>query len=167
MGSRHTSANEPLNDLKSAVAEDIKHARDTLARDGKEAAEKLKDSASEQAHFAAHQLSGIGQAMEKVGSEMEGSDQPHVGKYVRKAGGSVSAFAHKMEGRDASSIARSIQDFGRDQPLAFLGLAALAGLTASRFMVASADRPAADETPESRYAATPASATTRPGDFNG
>lgn len=167
MENQGSSAKRSLNDLKSAASDDAKQARDTLAKDGKEAAGKIKDSASEQAHFAAHQLSGLGEAMEKVGSELEGSDQPHVGKYVRKAGGSVSAFAQKMEGRDASDIARSVQDFGREQPLAFLGLATLAGLTASRFMTASAQHAPSDESPERRAAATPSSATTRTGGING
>ena len=49
----------------------------------------------------------------------------------------LSRFADKVKDKDLREIAGIAEDFGRRQPLAFLGLAAVAGLAASRFMMAS------------------------------
>ena len=49
----------------------------------------------------------------------------------------VGKFADKVKDKNFSEIAGVAEEFGRRQPLAFLGLAAIAGLAASRFMMAS------------------------------
>ncbi|MBB4228943.1 hypothetical protein [Rhizobium mongolense] len=130
----------PLGDLKDKVAEDLSAARDTIKEGADAAVVKVKDSISEQTNFAARHVGGIASALEKVGSELERSDQPEVGRYARRIGSSVQSFAKQMEGRDLGEVATMAEDFGRKQPLAFLGIAALAGLAASRFLTASANR---------------------------
>jgi hypothetical protein len=45
-----------------------------------------------------------------------------------------------IEDRDVDDLLGMTQDFGRRQPVAFLGAAALAGFVASRFALASAHR---------------------------
>ncbi len=52
----------------------------------------------------------------------------------------MQTLAKQMEGRDLGEVATMAEEFGRKQPLAFLGIAALAGLAASRFLTASAKR---------------------------
>ncbi|MHC2297089.1 nutrient deprivation-induced protein [Rhizobium mongolense] len=130
----------PLGDLKDKVAEDLSAARDTIKEGADAAVVKVKDAISEQTNFAARHVGGIASALEKVGSELERSDQPEVGRYARRIGSSVQSFAKQMEGRDLGEVATMAEDFGRKQPLAFLGIAALAGLAASRFLTASANR---------------------------
>jgi hypothetical protein len=85
-------------------------------------------------------VSGIAAAFEKVGAELEASDQRQVGRYAREIGSSVAAVAKRIEGKDLGEIATLAENFGRRQPMAFLGIAALAGLTASRFLIASSKR---------------------------
>jgi len=55
-------------------------------------------------------------------------------------GKSVQRIAKDLEGKDLGAVATMAEDFGRKQPLAFLGAAALAGLAASRFLTATANR---------------------------
>jgi hypothetical protein len=140
-----------LADLKEKVVEDF-NAAATTAKEGAAAAMvKAKDVVSEQANFAARQIGGIATALKKVGSELEGSDQFEIGRYAGQIGSTVENFAKRIEGRDLGEVATMAEDFGRKQPLAFLGIAALAGLAASRFLTASATRPANEksrETPE-------------------
>lgn len=128
----HPGATE---DRVSAASEAV---RDNISRTGQKAADKMKEAAEQRAHFVARQVGGVGEALEKVGDELRNSDQGHVGDYARTIGTQVKDVARRMEGKSTGEIARMAEDFGRRQPLAFLGLAALAGLTASRFLMASA-----------------------------
>lgn len=146
-GSDQSSAEQQMRHLKNEVADDVEAARETISRTGEKAASHMKEAASDKVHFAAHQVGGIGEALEKVGDELQDSDQPHVGRYARKMGSSVRDLARRMEGKDAGEIARMAEDFGRRQPLAFIGMAALAGLTASRFLNASAKTSTAGSKP--------------------
>ncbi len=134
-----TSSKE-FEDLKAKVGEDVTSVRDAVKEGGEAAAEKVKDVVTDQKTFAAHQVGGLATALEKVGAELEGSDQQHVGRYAKQIGGSVQSFAKEIEGKDLGEIASMAEDFGRKQPLAFLGVAALAGLAASRFLTASSAR---------------------------
>lgn len=129
-----------FEDLKAKVGDDVASVRDAVKEGSEAAAEKVKDVVTDQKTFAAHQIGGIATALEKVGAELEGSDQQHVGRYAKQIGGSVQSFAREIEGKDLGEIARMAEDLGRKQPLAFLGVAALAGLAASRFLTASSAR---------------------------
>lgn len=129
-----------FGDLKDKVNADISAAKDTIKSGADAAVEKVKDVVSEQASFVARQVGGVATALQKVGTELEGGDQVEVGRYAKQIGRSVQGFAKEMEGKDMGEIANMAEEFGRKQPLAFLGIATLAGLTASRFLTASAKR---------------------------
>jgi len=115
-------------------------AQETLKSSAENATEKAKSAASGQVSYLARQMQGVADALQKTGAELEGSDQEEVGRYTRQIGRSVQGLAKQMEGKDIGEIASLAEAFGRRQPLAFLGMAALAGLTASRFLTASAHR---------------------------
>ncbi|HXV74533.1 MAG TPA: hypothetical protein VD713_07370 [Sphingomonadales bacterium] len=127
-------------DLQKALWEDLDEGR----RFAKEQVEQVKTDVTRKAegqkNVAARQLSGVGTAIEKVGAELEQSDRQALGRYAKQIGSSLQKFARQVEGRSLGEIASVAEDFGRKQPLAFLGLAAIAGLSASRFLVASSDR---------------------------
>jgi len=129
-----------FGDLKDKVVEDFNVARETIKEDTEAAVVKVKEVVSEQTNFAARQVGGIATALQKVGSELEKSDQSEIGRYAKQIGTSVQSLAKQMEGRDLGEVATMAEDFGRRQPLAFLSIAALAGLAASRFLTASASR---------------------------
>jgi ElaB/YqjD/DUF883 family membrane-anchored ribosome-binding protein len=153
-----------LGDLKDKVMEDISAARDTIKETADAAVDTMKDTASEQTKYAARKLGGIATALEKVGSELEQSDSPDVGRYTKLIGSSVQTVATQMEGKDIGEVATMAEDFGRKQPLAFLGIAAFAGLTASRFLTASSKRSAS---PGSRRSDSRSGSLMTGGDANG
>jgi len=146
-----------LDELKSKVAGDLEVAKDTLKGEAAHAVEKVKDIAAEKTNVIAHQVGGIGSALEKVATELENSDQPQVGQYARQIGATVKNFAQQMEGKDLGGIASMAENFGRKQPVAFLGVAALAGFAASRFLTASANR-GSNASPQGRQQSVEASA---------
>jgi hypothetical protein len=132
-----------LSDLKDKVQEDLSAATDAVKDTANTALDKVSETVAEQTNFAARQVGGIATALQKVGAELEDGDQREVGRYAKQIGDSVQTIAKNIEGRDLGEIAGMAEDFGRKQPLAFLGVAALAGLAASRFLTASAKRTSA------------------------
>jgi hypothetical protein len=126
--------------LKEKVNEDWQSAKSTAQAELGNVKQHAKDAATDQKNFAAERVSGIASAIEKVGKELEQGDQPEVGRYATQIGSSVHRFADEIKGKDMGQIAGMAEDFGRRQPAAFIGIAALAGFAASRFLTASADR---------------------------
>lgn len=110
---------------------------DEQANQAKRAAMRAVD---DEKSALARQLRGLAGAMEKVGSELRQSEQPALGRYTQHIGHSIGRLARDCENRELGEIAAMAEDFGRKQPLAFLGIAAIAGLAASRFLSASAER---------------------------
>lgn len=129
-----------LDSLKEKVSEDLTQASDAVAKGTATMTGKVQETVVEQKNFAARQVGGIATALEKVGGELEASDQRDVGRFARRIGHDIQAIAKTIEGRDLGEIAGIAEDFGRREPVAFLGAAALAGLVASRFLTASATR---------------------------
>ncbi|MBX5042619.1 nutrient deprivation-induced protein [Rhizobium lentis] len=155
-----------ISDLEAKVSEDVSAVKETIKEGADTAVEKAKQVISERTSFAARQVGGVATALEKAGAEMESSGQAEVGRYARQIGRSVQTVARRMEGKDIGEIATMAEDFGRKQPLAFLGIAALAGLAASRFLTASANRQTAAAPREPSIGLRPGAASTG-GENNG
>lgn len=136
-----------LHELKDKVRDDVTVVTDAVKQGADNAMQKVEDTVAEQTTFVARHVGGIATALQKVGAELENGDQASIGRYATQIGESVRSVADSMEGRDLREIAAMAEDFGRKQPLAFLGVAALAGLAASRFLTASASRPTSGTTP--------------------
>lgn len=118
--------NEDIGSVKEAVQDVAHKATDTAA----EMAEKQKS-------YAADQIGKLAGALQRVGKELQSDDASAIGGYAAKLGVSAQQFADKVKDKNFSEIASVAEDFGRRQPLAFLGIAAVAGVAASRFLMAS------------------------------
>lgn len=105
-----------------------------------EATDKAKSFAADQKDLAAEQITGVANALFKVADELEASDQQTIGRYARDLAKGLSNIGGQVETRNVDDLLGAAQDFGRNQPVAFLGVAALAGFAASRFALASAHR---------------------------
>jgi len=127
-------------DLRNKITDDIRATKGIAKEASTAALETAGDVVIERTHFAARQVNGIAAALEKAGAELEGSDQQQIGRYAREIGRAAARMAKKIEGKDLGEIAVLAENFGRKQPLAFLGIAAFAGLAASRFLIASGNR---------------------------
>ena len=134
------AAGEAGGSLKEKAAEDWQAVKTTAQEQISRAGQQAREAAGEQKDFAATRVSGIASAIERVGSELEQGDQREVGRYARQIGEGLQRFADDLKGKDLGEVAAMAEDFGRRQPGAFLGIAALAGFAASRFLTASADR---------------------------
>jgi hypothetical protein len=129
-----------FGDLKRKATDDLGTVKGKAKEQLQEASGKVEEVASKQKNIAARYAASIGTALEKVGAEMHSGEDAQVGKYARELGSTVKSYAKDIEDREFREIANMAEDLGRRQPLTFLGVAALAGLAASRFLTASAHR---------------------------
>lgn len=130
------------SDLKQKISEDIQSASDYAGQAATKISDDAKDAATEQKNVLANKLGGVADALEKVASELESGDQRDIGKLTRNLGTNLRGASRSIEDRSLSEIAGMAEDFGRKQPLAFLSMAAIAGLAASRFLTSSASNSA-------------------------
>lgn len=135
-----SAAKDAGGSLKEKAAEDWQAVKAGAQEQVSRVGQQARDAAGEQKDFAASRVSGIASAIERVGGELEQGDQREVGRYAKQIGASMQRFADDMKGKDLSEVAAMAEDFGRRQPAAFLGIAALAGFAASRFLTASSAR---------------------------
>jgi len=130
-----TTENAPS--LRDKIDEDITSVKETAQDVVHKAADKAAEVADRQKSYAADKIGKIAGALERVGEELKSDDAGAIGGYASQLGVSTRQFADRVKDKNLSEIAGIAEDFGRRQPLAFLGLAAVAGLAASRFMMAS------------------------------
>jgi ElaB/YqjD/DUF883 family membrane-anchored ribosome-binding protein len=125
------------------VADTVKHEAAALGEEAKsqlaEVADKAKGMAEDQKEVIVNQLDGVSSSLDKVAGELEekGESTAH---YVRMVADGASKLTSTVRDNNVDEIMAMAEDFGRKQPVAFMGAAALLGFVASRFMVASASR---------------------------
>lgn len=123
-----SEATEQVNELAN-------QAKEQLA----EATEKAKSMAGDQKELLAQQFGGVADAIEKVAVELEDTAAP-AANYARMVADNATMLSDKLQNADVDELLGIAQDFGRKQPVAFMGAAALLGFAASRFLMASAKR---------------------------
>jgi hypothetical protein len=121
-------------------------AAEVARRKGEEIREELgaaRDAAAERAEAtidrAAEDVARTARALEDAARGLEGGGMPQ--GLLREASGALTQLSQAMRGRSLSELVGELSDFGRRNPPAFLGGAALAGFALARFGVASAARP--------------------------
>jgi ElaB/YqjD/DUF883 family membrane-anchored ribosome-binding protein len=128
-------ADTARRDLKD-VGNELKHEAASIAE---EATQKAKGIAEEQKQVLVDQLDGVSNSLDKVAGELEdkGESSAH---YLRMVADGASKLTSTVRDNNVDDMLAMAEDFGRKQPVAFMGAAALLGFVASRFMVASASR---------------------------
>lgn len=138
-----TAARKVADEAGGQAAELASQAKDQLA----EATDKVKSMADDQKELLAQQFGGVADAIQKVASELEGTQAP-AATYARMIADNASMLSDKLQNADVDELLGIAQDFGRKQPAAFMGAAALLGFAASRFLLASAKRQETRVTPQ-------------------
>ena len=92
-----------------------------------------------------------------MAGELEGKGESSA-PYVRMVADGAIKLTSTVRDNNVDDILAIAEDFGRKQPVAFMGAAALLGFVASRFMVASASRRADQTNSSTATAYTPPAA---------
>jgi hypothetical protein len=117
----------------------VNELAETAKAQAADAAQKFKGMASEQKDLLAAQIGGVADAMDRVAGELETNNGASA-HYARAIAENAEKLSSTIRDNDVDQILEIAQDFGRRQPAAFMGAAALLGFAASRFLLASAKR---------------------------
>jgi len=131
---------EKAADLAEKTGDKLKEQASGLADTAKnvasQAADKLKDTMSEKKGAGAEYVGNIAETMRRAAREFD-NDLPIAGKYIRKAAAQVENVSDAIKTGDFNDLIEGAQTFARRQPTVFLGLAAMAGFAAVRFLKSS------------------------------
>jgi hypothetical protein len=94
------------------------------------------DRTAEVRDQAVGEIERTARGLEAAADEMRGS--PFQQDLLREAAEGLKQISHAIEGKSVGAVVAEISDFGRRNPLAYLGGAALAGFALARFARASA-----------------------------
>jgi ElaB/YqjD/DUF883 family membrane-anchored ribosome-binding protein len=163
-----SDANAALSEVQDVAGKVGAEANDQFAQVADQAkqqvaeqSDKLKGLASEQKNLLAAQIGGVADAMEKVADELEANNGSSA-HYARLIANNADRVSTTIRQNDVDALLNMAQDFGRKQPAAFVGVAALLGFAASRFLLASANRPTQSTNTATTNAGTAGSSTQNP-----
>ena len=126
-------------DLAGSSGDHLKDRASDLANEAKElaeATETIKEAVSDNKDAGATYVSSVAQAIRRAGKEFD-NELPLAGSYIRQAASQVENVAGSLRAGDFNDLVRSTRAFARRQPTAFVGIAALAGFAAVRFLKSS------------------------------
>lgn len=132
------TAKETVSSIKDEAVDQFAHLKDQAGEQLTEVTDKAKSFAADQKDVAGDQLGAVADAISKVANELQ--DQPVIAGYANDLAGGIKRVSDTMKTRNVDELLAMAEDFGRTQPVAFLGAAALAGFVASRFVLSSAQR---------------------------
>ena len=141
-GNIATAAKEAADSVKEEAISQFDNLKEQAGGQLAEVTDKAKSFAAEQKDVAGDQLGGVAAAISKVAGELH--DQPVIAGYATDLAGGIKRVSDTVKNRNVDELLAMAEDFGRTQPVAFLGAAALAGFVASRFVLSSANRRKAD-----------------------
>lgn len=115
--------------LKEQASGFVDAAKDVASQ----ASDRLKDTISETKGAGAEYVGNLAETIRRAAKEFD-NDLPIAGKYIRKAAAQVENVSDSLRTGDFNNLLENAQTYARRQPTAFLGLAALAGFAAVRFL---------------------------------
>ncbi len=152
-------------DLKESLVAGAQSVRQEAAH----FAEKAQDKAAEKvegAQAAASQtLSDFAAAVRKAGDELAQSDQSMAGRAVQQAANGLEQVSRTLADKSPGEMLDTVREFGRSNPVAFIGGAVLLGIALGRFARSSAttdDSSSSHSDPSSRPGAQNAAEFTPP-----
>ena len=131
-------AREAGSEVQRRAGEMRETARGAL-RDAKAAAEDRTEAAKGQ---AADEIARTARGLEAAADEL--ADAPLQQELLREAADGLQQIARAVQGKSIGALVEDLSDFGRRNPVAYLGGAALAGFALARFARASAPQETAD-----------------------
>jgi ElaB/YqjD/DUF883 family membrane-anchored ribosome-binding protein len=132
------TAKDAVSSIKDEAVDQFSQLKDQAGDQLTEVTEKAKSFAAEQKDVAGDQLGSVADAISKVANELQ--EQPVIAGYASDLAGGIKRVSETVKNRNVDELLAMAEDFGRTQPVAFLGAAALAGFVASRFVLSSANR---------------------------
>lgn len=101
------------------------------------AQDRVRAEAQKGAQAGAKTLGDFANAVRRAGDELAGADQSPASRLVRQAAGGLESLSRSLQDKEPGDLLNAVRDFGRKNPMAFIGGAVLVGLALGRFARAS------------------------------
>ena len=124
--------------LISQAGESLKQEAQTFAS---AAQEKAKGEVEKHTQTATKTLGDFATAIRRAGDDLAEHDQSLAGRVVRQAADSLEGISRNLADKQPDDLLAAVRDFGRRNPLAFIGGSILLGVAVGRFMRASERSP--------------------------
>jgi hypothetical protein len=157
------------DNAKEQVQEKAQEAQEKLKGGAQQAQARVREQVDQRSTQAGEQVSATAQALRTTSRQLREEGQDAQAQAAEKAAHHAERLGGYLSESNADRILGDLEDFGRRQPLAVIGLGVAAGFVASRFLKASSrERYQGYQSHQARTPATgvqpPPAVTTPPAD---
>jgi len=149
MSETEVSGAQPRKEQARALIEQAGQTLKTEAQSFAEVAQdRVRAEAQKGAQTAGKTLGDFANAIRKAGDELDQAEQTPASRLVRQAAEGLEGVSRSLAEKDPGELLDTVRDFGRRNPVAFIGGAVLLGVALGRLARASdaaPSRPPLDE----------------------
>ena len=122
---------------KEQVQEKAQEAQEKLKGGAQQAQVRMREQVDQRSTQAGEQVSATAQALRSTSRQLRDQGQDAQAQAAEKAAHHAERLGGYLTESNADRILSDLEDFGRRQPMAVIGLGVAAGFLASRFLKAS------------------------------
>jgi hypothetical protein len=122
---------------KQQVQDKAQDAQEKLKGGAQQAQARVRDQVDQRSTQAGDQVNATAQALRTTSRQLRDQGQDAHAQAAEKAADHAERLGGYLSESNADQILNDLEDFGRRQPLAVIGLGVTAGFLASRFLKAS------------------------------
>ncbi|MDZ4370612.1 MAG: hypothetical protein U1C74_04230 [Phenylobacterium sp.] len=128
------SRKEQARELLGEAGSTLKHEAQSFAH---AAQDRVRTEAQRGTQAAGKTLGDFANAVRRAGDELSETDHSPASRLVLKAADGLETFSRSIADKEPGDLLNAVRDFGRRNPMAFIGGAVLVGLALGRFARAS------------------------------
>ena len=136
MATQSPSASATDN-AKDQIQEKAQEAQEKLKGGAQQAQARMREQVDQRSTQAGEQVSATAEALRTTSSQLRDQGQDAQAQAAEKAAHHAERLGGYLSESSADRILSDLEDFGRRQPMAVIGLGVAAGFLASRFLKAS------------------------------
>jgi hypothetical protein len=125
------------NTTKEQVQEKAQDAQEKLKGGAQQAQARMREQVDQRSTQAGEQVSATAEALRTTSRQLREQGQDAHAQAAEKAAHHAERLGGYLSESNADRILSDLEDFGRRQPMAVIGLGVAAGFMASRFLKAS------------------------------
>ena len=136
MATQSPSASATDN-AKDQIQEKAQEAQEKLKSGAQQAQARMREQVDQRSTQAGEQVSATAEALRNTSSHLRDQGQDGPAQAAEKVAHHAERLGGYLSESSADRILSDLEDFGRRQPMAVIGLGVAAGFVASRFLKAS------------------------------
>jgi hypothetical protein len=132
-GTRHVPSSDTGSTAQDKAREAAVAAKDRASDMWSGTKEQARSKLNEQKDVAADRIGSVAESL-RESSRRSGDESDPIARFAGTAADSLERLSSGLRNKDVSDMLRDVDSFARNQPVAFFGLALVAGFIAVRAM---------------------------------